>query len=494
MSECAVQRKTERGNALVVAIVMVMIIASVATPVLMRGLKGHSATRADVVASRLLFVAESGLDYNYLLMAKDPLYCVRPGPDSFDWNSATQQYDSDTIDLTSAGAGTAQSFRYSVQYLNAGVPVKFAVFPHPVEPYDTIRVTVNASVAGASRQIVAYYAMRLKYRGAIVSDMPPTADVKKEKDAGKAGHISITGKGRPNQHAIFGDMLSNGKVIWSESLPWVPLTPDNASGYLLAHSGAVSQDLYGTPDEIPDFTNLGGPDQLFDFDRAELAAKKGAGAVYASLAEFQTAMAAANALGQPLEGIQFINVDPAVEGGSPKIDLAGGVHITGSLAIKFATGTDPEYKIIVTADVEINAADLSSVDYADESTYTSGYPGTYLVPDKMPSSVNLPGFTDYTPGEDIPAVMFNNGIVDFHGKTNICGMVYGPSFIEIENKTAGNVQYFNGAIYGGGGVYLEGNSSSGYTAIRYDSNTMDGIRTLDGKGLILARIGMAIGK
>jgi hypothetical protein len=343
--------------------------------------------------------------------------------------------------------------------------------------------------------VVAYYTLRLRYRGAIMSDMQPETGAATGKNAGKKGHISINGKGRLNQHALFGDLLANGKVIWSEVLPWVELDPGNASTYLLAHSGEITQNLYGTPDEIPDFTNLGGTDQLFDFDRVEAAATAGAGAIYNNLAEFETAVLAANALSQPLEGIQFINVDPAVEGGSPKIDFAGGVHITGMLVVKFAAGTSATYKIVAPADVEINAANLGTVVMSDEDTYTSGYPGTYLDPSKRPDSVDIsPLFTNFTATEDIPAVMFNNGIVDYHGNTNICGMVYGPSFIEIENKTSGNIQYFNGAIYGGGGVYLEGNASAGFTAIRYDSNTVDGIRTLDGKGQVLTRIGFAIEK
>ena len=45
--------------------------------------------------------------------------------------------------------------------------------------------------------------------------------------------------------------------------------------------------------------------------------------------------------------------------------------------------------------------------------------------------------------DDLPALMYNVGILDIHGNANICGGVYSPSFMEIENKEDGNLQYFN---------------------------------------------------
>jgi len=49
--------------------------------------------------------------------------------------------------------------------------------------------------------------------------------------------------------------------------------------------------------------------------------------------------------------------------------------------------------------------------------------------------------------------MYNIGILDIHGNANISGVLYTPSFVEIENKQNGQIQYFNGSIIGGGGIF-----------------------------------------
>ncbi|MFQ5505536.1 MAG: hypothetical protein ACE5F1_12165, partial [Planctomycetota bacterium] len=73
-------------------------------------------------------------------------------------------------------------------------------------------------------------------------------------------------------------------------------------------------------------------------------------------------------------------------------------------------------------------------------------------------------------------------------------VVYGPSFIEIENKD-GSVQYFNGAIIGGAGVFVEGDSGGGgFQAIRYDGGAIQNLETLNNAGKVMARTGFAVVK
>lgn len=91
-------------------------------------------------------------------------------------------------------------------------------------------------------------------------------------------------------------------------------------------------------------------------------------------------------------------------------------------------------------------------------------------------------FENFKESDDLPALMFNTGIVDQHGSCNICGLVYGPSFIEIENKD-GSLQYFNGSVMGGAGVYIEGNDSNGNTVVHFDPSTIDMLATAGGKGM-----------
>ena len=78
--------------------------------------------------------------------------------------------------------------------------------------------------------------------------------------------------------------------------------------------------------------------------------------------------------------------------------------------------------------------------------------------------------------------MFDNGVVDIHNETNISGMVYGPSFIEIENKHDERM-YFNGVIVGGAGIYIEGKSADGAPMVFvFDKRATDSLATYDDRG------------
>ena len=313
----------------------------------------------------------------------------------------------------------------------------------------------------------------------------------------KDGHIVFNGADRNDQQIVFGDITANGLVVFEDKKDGqVTLTDSNVGEYMAGSEGMIRQDLYGTMNEIPDFTNLGGEDQLFDFDRFYAAAEAGSGQVFQTLDEFRVAMADANSVGETLEGITVLNIDPSVEGNGPKLDdkdLPEGINITGTIFMNFADGTDLDYKLFIETPLNVNAADLTDWDALDESTYTSGYPGLYTDEYKMPSSSDItPNHENFVEEDDLPAVIFNTGIVDIHGAANVCGVVYGPSFIEIENHGI-NVQYFNGAIYGGGGVYFDGRGNPlAIQAIRFDPETTDQLQTTGGMAQALVRTGFAI--
>ncbi len=143
--------------------------------------------------------------------------------------------------------------------------------------------------------------------------------------------------------------------------------------------------------------------------------------------------------------------------------------------------------------VEFREVRSVHVQVREDEDFPSGYPADYEDENKIPSEVDIsPEYENFVVDDDMPAVMFNNGVVDIHGAANVCGVVYGPSFIEIENKQA-NLQYFNGAIYGGGGVYLQGsNKDDGIQVIRYDPETVDRLALQEGVGVSISRIGFAI--
>ncbi|MFQ5504899.1 MAG: hypothetical protein ACE5F1_08910, partial [Planctomycetota bacterium] len=480
--------RPERGNAMVVMLAVIMTIGSLAAAMLIRSVGGEQAMNRNIVDSRLLMVAEAGLGHNYVRMEQDALYAVKDP--AFGWDPATQEYVSPGMALATQGGDLVQQFRYRIQYLDQGVPVEFTNRVTPAEAYDGMRVTCTARTPNSTRTTAAWYSYELtsNLQAAIASDATPRGTGSGGKNTAVRGHVVFFGNGRTDQHVLYGDIKANAGV-YGGPLGNALLTETNAPANMLAHSGTFEYDLAGTADEIPNFTALGGPDQLFDFLRFEAAARL-TGTLYTSLTAFVADMNAANSAGVPLQGIIVVKVDPALEGIDPEILPNGargpgihlvprGINIQGTLAYMFANGTDPMYKIIVDIAVNINAADLRNLDLLDETTFTSGFPGRITDPSKMPWLVDItPAFENFTQPEDLPALMFDNSVVDLHGPTNICGVIYGPSFIEIENKNPSQLQYVNGAIFAGSGVYLEANGSpNSQQAFRFDTNVMDTIKT-----------------
>jgi len=98
--------------------------------------------------------------------------------------------------------------------------------------------------------------------------------------------------------------------------------------------------------------------------------------------------------------------------------------------------------------------------------------------------------------KDIPAEMYAGGLVDMHHAVNISGVVYTPDMLELEQKdkgtqgtTNGNdggsgnpqaaLQYINGIIISGGGVYMKDETSgnNARTIIAYDDTSIDNLPT-----------------
>jgi len=133
--------------------------------------------------------------------------------------------------------------------------------------------------------------------------------------------------------------------------------------------------------------------------------------------------------------------------------------------------------------MNVNPANLSGLVPGNPATYTTGYPPTYSNPAKNPVNIDITsrGFPNFTAADDLPALMYNNAILDIHGNANICGVVYSSSFMEIENKSDGQTQYFNGALIGGGGIYVE-NGRAATSIVSYDPNAVGNLATAGGRG------------
>ncbi len=242
---------------------------------------------------------------------------------------------------------------------------------------------------------------------------------------------------------------------------------------------------FNSADQIPDYTADGSTDQLFDFNRF-IAVADASGNHYKDLATF---IAAANAAAlKPrgaLEGIIVVDIwrNDKQFGSLDPTHLPNGVNVRGTLVFNFSPEFGPMDKIINTATMNINPADLSRLNPSDPSTYPSGYPPIYTNPAKNPVNVDISsqGFANFTADDDLPALMYNIGILDIHGNANISGVVYSPSFMEIENKKDGQIQYFKGALIGGGGIFFD-NPNGGKSIVSFDGKALDVLATSMNKG------------
>ena len=361
-------------------------------------------------------------------------------------------------------------------------------------------VTSSATYKGFSRTVSRAVALQWGQPGAIVVDSTPGATpLTSPKSQGQRGdltirgnsanasqnHVTIDGGVRLNSNAYFytGNSGQNGQTLQSA----LTSNPGGPPVQFTGGADALHTGLTGA-NAVPDYTNPGSADQLFDFNQFTAAASA-KGTSY-SLGDFVNLV---NTSQGPLEGIIVVNVNATAFGGAqPKLKASGanpnkpeefslpnGVDIRGTLLFNITGTTDPLYKIFMETDLKINPADLSGVNFSDPATYTSGYPPTFSNPDRTPQAYGFPA------GADLPALMYNTGILDIHRGANISGVLYTPSFVEIEQKTGNTTQYIRGQIISGGGVYLEDMSTAGPMVFSYDPNTIDTLAIGAGKGKIL---------
>ncbi|GAB4140190.1 MAG: hypothetical protein Fur0037_06660 [Planctomycetota bacterium] len=487
-------RDNESGTVLVAVLFLVFLMAGTAGAMYFRSVGASKATSRNNLETQLLLVAETGLSVNASRMNTDAAYAARDML-GFTVDQTNKEYVGAMETIGGTGANQ-MAFDLRVQYADGGVPFLFLDRANPTEKFTTIRVRSTARAAGFEREIVGFYRYELGpgFNSAFLSDSTsPGIPVGGGKAQAQTGDVVFDDKGRPGQFYLFGGVRANGTIWLDGSGGLQAMTTSNTSPTMAAFNGDVLSNLAGTPQQIPDFTGVG-TDQLFDFGRFEAAASAGAGQVFTDIASFVAAMNAANAAGQPLEGITVLKIDSTAYT-SPKINttmLPGGINIRGTLVVRFSAGTDPLYKVVIDVPVTANPADLTGFDPANEATYTTGYPPTFANPSNAPWSVDIsPAYENFTPTGDLPALMFENGVVDLHKQCNVCGAVYGPSFIEIENK-GGVTQYFNGVVIGGAGIYIEGNATSGYQAFKFSRDVIDKLETYENRGKTLVRTGFTI--
>ena len=241
--------------------------------------------------------------------------------------------------------------------------------------------------------------------------------------------------------------------------------------------------------------------QLFDFARYKAAADATNNTM--TWTTFRQKVTAE----EQLYGIVHVTLD--ANGDTENLDV-GSVNVKGALVIDLINGSST-FKVKVLVPININpvtspttgTVTLSPSDFntwtsaaaartstADTFPWPSGYASAWndvaaSQPDKNPRGVALSGgHQPFGPYEDMPALMYSGGIVDIHHAANISGVVYTPNFIEIEQKTIADdqVQYINGVVIAGNGIYLESRAGGGGIAVVYDPDTMDSLLVQAGSG------------
>jgi len=489
----------DRGRAVLPALIVVMVVAIAAACVWIttssRDSSGKEQSRPD--KQRAFHVAEGGLEFALARLTESRAWPLR-ATDRFPTLADDGSLTSNWISLEDGSGEFQLVINYQTlrgvpaDWDQPGLPADFqpaanAVITDRANPsmdLDLVHVSVTGRCGESLRAVSADVRFELNvFRSAIVSDSPALSG---SLGSGKSaaldhGHVSFAGG---NQY-VFGGVHANGKIV-ADGIG--QLASSNLADALEVWSGDLKQELYGTEAEIPDFTDPGAADQLFDFERFLAAANAGCGQVISGIDAFHEACDAANRAGSPLEGIIYLKIDAAEEGADPKIDVVGGVNISGTLVVDFTNPPDDFYKVALTCPLNINAAALpDDFDPSKLARHTTGYPATVSAgKDPRGFAIGDDRYDDFAADADMPALVFNTGTVDIHGSANICGAVYSPSFIEIENL-ANNLQYFNGAILGGSGIYILGKVADNTAQVFiYDASAVDALPTPDGSRTVPA--------
>jgi hypothetical protein len=378
--------------------------------------------------------------------------------------------------------------------------------------FTSVKIVAVATKGKVTQNATVNLKMTWGYPAAIISTNAGTNDTGYAKSAGQAGNVAIDGvAGRPLivDGNVAKAILANGRANIDPAVGSIP-------------ASSVAARTYGTADEIPDYTAQGTDNSLFDFARFTAAADSTPNTLsasgtnhFTSLASFlkANALAAATPAGA-LEGIIVVDVTATSKSGDVGIDVLAnpdnyvgtaylpatnpqtkGITVKGSLFFKFGPAYGPLDKIFNRMPMNINPANLTGMNAANPATYPSGYPATYTDPAKNPVNVNISNkvdssgknFTNFSSDEDLPALMYSIGTVDMHGPANISGVVYTPSYSELENKpnegfqVANQLQYIKGSVIVGMGIYYQ-NVQAAISIISFDPRTVDSLATMGNAG------------
>lgn len=168
-------------------------------------------------------------------------------------------------------------------------------------------------------------------------------------------------------------------------------------------------------------------------------------------------------------------------------NIPDGINVEGMLLFNFVGSgwTANSGKIVFTCPINVNPANLSGLNPTNPATYTTGYPPAYSSTNYNPAYINIsPAYQNFGAFDDLPALVYTIGVVDMHGDVNISGVVYTPSYIELENKANDQIQYINGQVIMGYGLYFE-NLDKSTSIIAFNDVTVQNLATAGNVGKTL---------
>ena len=362
-------------------------------------------------------------------------------------------------------------------------------------------LAVFSAMAATTQTATVHLQWTFGFEGAIICDNPGNPNNKNiNTEASQVGNVVINADtsgatiidGGEGRTAI----LANGGV--------------NIAAAANVPANAVSMTNLNTVDQIPDYTDANSTDQLFDFkrfiavaDRTKNGPSPSKNNHFKSLASFVAALKTKNSPANPFEGVIVVDISKdditcnwsyLESSGIKASDAPKGINVRGTLVFNFATDVKGTDYLMDWADININPADLSWLTMAtatNTSLYTSGYPPVYKDSTKNPVNIDITkdGFQNFTADDDMPAMMYNVGVLDMHANANISGVIYTPSCVELEHPFhEGTTQYIRGSIICGGGCIIDngpngrGNAAKCISIVSYDKSALDQLATSKNKG------------
>lgn len=338
------------------------------------------------------------------------------------------------------------------------------------------KIIASAKVGQITEKAMVNVKMGWARPAAIISTHTGTSNTGVSKSTAQDGNVVISG-GVTSATVVDGDVLANGRV--------------NIDNKAYVPPAFVSMTNRSTANQIPDYTTQGSSNALFDFARLIAIAKKTTNSLnlyngsnyFTNLNSFITANNAAFLTpAKALEGVVVVEIGNK-DNGTGNLNpskIPNGINVKGSLFFNFGSSYGPLDKVVNTAAVNVNPANLSGLVATNPATFASGYPPVYYDKTKDPTNINVSalGFANVAPDEDLPAMVYSIGIFDLHGPVNISGVCYTPSFFEIENKNDSQIQYFKGTLISGLGNYIDNGSKNSISIVSIEPAAIDFLATV----------------